>query len=205
NQLLNGSVPEYPIWLDLDFAGQRYETMNARVSLADILTFTRASGGGRFNAQGQYEWLPADTPRIDYDPLTGECKGLLIEEQRTNLLGLSNAPELWGTSAGVELVETFTRAGYAFGRLSTEGGYQSFSCIGTGSTVGGTVAVAAGRYVKSFLYIPGDAPSFWDRTPTTSGGGLLVVFSVTDGVPEFSHSNGSTTGWSFVSASVTPF
>src|SRR5690606_11405179 len=76
NQLLNGSVPEYPIWLDLDFAGQRYETMNARVSLADILTFTRASGGGRFNAQGQYEWLPADTPRIDYDPLTGECKGL---------------------------------------------------------------------------------------------------------------------------------
>lgn len=28
----------------------------------------------------------ANTPRIDFDPVTGECRGLLIEEQRTNLL-----------------------------------------------------------------------------------------------------------------------
>ena len=32
---------------------------------------------------------PANVPRIDYDPVTGECKGLLIEEQRTNLLTYS--------------------------------------------------------------------------------------------------------------------
>lgn len=51
---------------------------------SDLITFTRASGGGRFNASGQYEWLPADQPRIDFDPATGECLGLLIEEQRTN-------------------------------------------------------------------------------------------------------------------------
>lgn len=50
------------------------------------VTFTRTTGGGRFNANGQYEWLPANVPRIDYDPVTGECLGLLIEEQRTNLL-----------------------------------------------------------------------------------------------------------------------
>lgn len=55
-----------------------------------IVTFTRSTGGGRFNAQGQYEWLPANTPRIDYDPVTGECRGLLTEEQRTNLLTYSN-------------------------------------------------------------------------------------------------------------------
>ena len=29
---------------------------------------------------------PPNVPRIDHDPVTGECKGLLIEEQRTNLL-----------------------------------------------------------------------------------------------------------------------
>lgn len=28
----------------------------------------------------------ANTPRIDFDPVTGACRGLLIEEQRTNLL-----------------------------------------------------------------------------------------------------------------------
>lgn len=60
------------------------------MQFSDIITFTRASGGGRFNAAGQYEWLPANTPRIDYDPVTGECKGLLIEEQRTNLLTYSS-------------------------------------------------------------------------------------------------------------------
>lgn len=52
----------------------------------DLITFSRATGGGRFNASGQYEWLPANEPRIDYDPVTGECRGILIEEQRTNLL-----------------------------------------------------------------------------------------------------------------------
>lgn len=51
----------------------------------DIFTFSRASAGGRFNAQGVYEMVPAGQPRIDYDPVTGECKGILIEEQRTNL------------------------------------------------------------------------------------------------------------------------
>lgn len=56
------------------------------------ITFTRSSGGGRFNASGQYEWLPANEPRIDYDPVTGECRGLLIEEQRTRLNLISAAP-----------------------------------------------------------------------------------------------------------------
>lgn len=63
-------------------------------SFSDLITFTRSTGGGRFNAAGQYEWLPANTPRIDYDPVTGECRGLLIEEQRTNLIPRSD------TSAG---------------------------------------------------------------------------------------------------------
>jgi len=65
---------------------------------ADLITFTRPTGGGRTNAQGQYELLPANTPRIDYDPVTGECRGLLIEEQRTNLLTYSSdfANAAWG-------------------------------------------------------------------------------------------------------------
>lgn len=32
---------------------------------------------------------PANTPRIDHDPITGECKGLLVEQSRTNLLTYS--------------------------------------------------------------------------------------------------------------------
>lgn len=58
-------------------------------TFAQIITFTRASGGGRFNSSGVYEWLANDAPRLDYDPVTLQPKGLLIEEQRTNLLTYS--------------------------------------------------------------------------------------------------------------------
>ena len=78
--------------LNLDFSKQQYVAKDKvsmfpdRVGFEDIVTFTRSTGGGRFNAQGQYEWVGPDEPRIDYDPLTGECLGLLVEEKRTNLL-----------------------------------------------------------------------------------------------------------------------
>lgn len=64
--------------------------MLTKKPFGDIITFTRASSGGRFNAQGVYEMVPANQPRIDYDPVTGECKGLLVEEQRTNLTTYSS-------------------------------------------------------------------------------------------------------------------
>lgn len=65
------------------------------VAFKDLITFARASGGGRFNASGQYEWLPANQPRINYDPVTGEAKGLLIEEQRTRLNTVSTGATLF--------------------------------------------------------------------------------------------------------------
>ena len=37
---------------------------------SEIITFTRASGAGRFNELGVYEWLPANQHRIDHDPAT---------------------------------------------------------------------------------------------------------------------------------------
>lgn len=42
-------------------------------------------------------------PRIDHDPVTGECKGLLIEEQRTNLLYPSDGSGSFGNANGVTL------------------------------------------------------------------------------------------------------
>lgn len=39
-------------------------------SFSDLITFTRSTGGGRFNQFGLYEWVAADVPRIDHDPAT---------------------------------------------------------------------------------------------------------------------------------------
>lgn len=60
------------------------------VSFADLITFTRASSATRVNSAGLIETVSSNVARIDYDPVTLACKGLLIEEQRTNLLTYSN-------------------------------------------------------------------------------------------------------------------
>lgn len=65
----------------LDFANGRY--------VGPRITFTRAGTATRINANGQIETVAANVPRIDFDPVSGACKGLLIEEQRTNMLTYS--------------------------------------------------------------------------------------------------------------------
>jgi hypothetical protein len=54
------------------------------------ITFTRASSGTRVNSSGVIESIASNLPRFDYDPVTLAPKGLLIEEQRTNLLTYSS-------------------------------------------------------------------------------------------------------------------
>lgn len=50
------------------------------------VTFTRASTAMRVGPSGLIETVGINVPRIDYDPVTRACLGLLVEEQRTNLL-----------------------------------------------------------------------------------------------------------------------
>jgi hypothetical protein len=47
-------------------------------------TFTRGSDGTYVDASGIIRTAGANQSRIDFNPLTGECKGLLVEEGRTN-------------------------------------------------------------------------------------------------------------------------
>lgn len=70
---------DYPVVrpsLDLDFT---QEELDPRI------TFSRGSIGTRVNRNRLIETVSANQPRFDYDPVTGECKGLLIEESRQNL------------------------------------------------------------------------------------------------------------------------
>ena len=74
-------------------------------AFGDIITFTRASGGGRINALGQYEWVADNVPRLTHDPVTLQPLGLLVEEQRTNLIRHSAnlANVAWSKAAGVSI------------------------------------------------------------------------------------------------------
>lgn len=75
---------DYPVVrpsLDLDFT---QEVLDPRI------TFSRGSIGTRVNRNRLIETVSANQPRFDYDPVTGECKGLLIEGSRTNSLTYSS-------------------------------------------------------------------------------------------------------------------
>jgi hypothetical protein len=64
--------------LILDFA--RSQTVDPRI------TFTRASNAMYFSSQGVLTKALNNVPRIDFDPVTGVCNGLLIEQASTNLI-----------------------------------------------------------------------------------------------------------------------
>lgn len=59
------------------------DTLDPRVS------FARDSVGTRINSAGLIESVGIDVPRFEYDPTTLQPKGLLVEDQRTNLLTYS--------------------------------------------------------------------------------------------------------------------
>lgn len=58
--------------------------------LDPIVTFTRASSASYYNSLGLLSTASTNTPRFDYNPATLAAQGLLIEEQRTNLLTYSS-------------------------------------------------------------------------------------------------------------------
>ena len=81
--------------LDMDFVGGNYmvsvtspvtyTSLTAFLADANVSgTFSRNSMGTYFDNSGTLQTAPANTPRIDYDPVTHAAKGLLIEEARTN-------------------------------------------------------------------------------------------------------------------------
>jgi hypothetical protein len=64
--------------LDLDFT--TISALDSRIS------FTRASPATRINANGHVETVAAHQPRFSHDPVTLRSRGLLVEDQRTNVL-----------------------------------------------------------------------------------------------------------------------
>lgn len=85
-------LPEIRPSLLLDFAN------SGRVD--PRIECTRASSATCFGPDGKLRTVPANTPRIDYDPATGKCLGLLVEEARPNLLRQSSllSDTVWAKS-----------------------------------------------------------------------------------------------------------
>lgn len=147
---------------------------------------TRASSATCWGPDGKLRTVPANTPRIDYDPATGKCSGLLVEESRTNMLINS---VFSGASAG-----TPGTAPTSFG-FGVAGGTTEVVSLGTNSAVrlkSATAArhfltqtnipVAVGSYcfsVNCYFYI---ASRVVDAITVMTGSAVMTLRYFVDGV-----------------------
>lgn len=120
-------------------------------SLDPRITFTRASSATRVNSSGLIETVSSNVARIDYDPVTLLPKGLLIEEQRTNLFlrssEFSNAAWPKEASAAVTADQVTAPDGTLSGDLFT----ASAGGVGLFQTAAGanSTAYTATLYAKA--------------------------------------------------------
>ena len=146
--------------LFLDFAANDYRIYSAatglqRKALTDIITTTglRSTPGNIYRPIGGFDDIAINVPRIDYDPETGICRGLLVEESRQNLF-LNSL--LDGTSLTTQTV-TVTAAAHTVSFFGS--GSITFSGAYTG-TLSGT-----------------DDTTWAVATFTPSAGGLVCTVS----------------------------
>jgi len=143
------------------------------------LTVSVDADGTFINASGVITQATANTLRIDYDPDTLECRGLLAEEARTNLF--LNAT-ISGTNLATQDVTVsataYTLSFYGTGTITLSGVSTAGPLVGTGAypdrvtltftptagtltcTVSGTVQFAqleAGVFATSFIPTAGSA------------------------------------------------
>ena len=131
--------------LMLDFA--RSESVDARIS------FQRTSQGTYFDREGVMRIAKVNEPRIDYDPITRKCMGLLIEQSVTNFILHSDfkTGKPWGPITGDAAEGAINTSQVA---PDGKAGVRKISCtlnsvIRFGSTTGGT----AGSVYTGSLWI----------------------------------------------------
>jgi hypothetical protein len=139
--------------LKLDFA-------NAR-ALDPRITFTRASTATYVGANGLIKTAGVDEARFDHDPATGESLGLLIEEQRTNLLTWS---------------EDFTNTAWIlFGTASRT---ANAVIAPDGNTTADAVTLPVGSGIYQFISASANTTytfSVWLRSPSISQNVNIVL------------------------------
>lgn len=146
---------------EMGYPGQR----RGNYELSDLVKYARSTGGGRFNSSGVYEWVGNNVPRLDYDPVTLQPLGLLIEEARTNLIPYSDTSGgLWtGGGARVPGAATGLPGVFAVGaslvrdaNVVTFNYYQALTPVaGTAYTFSIFVRFADGRDVNAEFGQPG--------------------------------------------------
>ena len=182
--------------LDLNFAGNK--SLIDTTTEKNYVTFSRAQSGNEstyIGSDGLIKYAAADEPRFDHDPVTGESLGLLIEEERTNIVLNSVSGEIQNKTNMTVPTSVYGPGGTdtAFQYLSVGGTVASritFKSVGVANATQYTATV----YVKGVNYntvtfgfgnngfsIGGSRRTFYLDTLTTQGsGGSAAAVSIED-------------------------
>jgi hypothetical protein len=116
-------------------------------AFSDIIAFTRADAStcaSYFDSTGTLQLAAANVPRIDYDPVTLECKGLLIEETRANVVRNATA-SCSGTSTTASTGTVTGPDGALATKVVPNSGAVSYPGSGTYSSQTYSNATSAGQ------------------------------------------------------------
>ena len=148
SRAIAGSADADAGFLSLDFVSNTYNSSGVKKQFGELIEFTRPSGGGIWNAQGNFEWLGTDVPRFNFDPVSGSALGLLVEPQSTNYAINS---ELLNGETGYSKPATATPV--AFGRGFNQG--WSVPKSGAGNYVYHLASAETGQtFVSAFVKYP---------------------------------------------------
>jgi hypothetical protein len=126
----------------IDLNGSRFLQ---KLTFAESQDFTRATTGTFIGSNGQIQTAAIDAPRFTHDPVTREVQGLLIEEQRTNLITYSEQFDnaAWSkTGASISADATIAPDGLTSADAVTEdsGGISEHKVIQSMTTIAGEIA-----------------------------------------------------------------
>ena len=175
---LVGSATLNPDKLSLDLQFATDKTLVAR--RGPTPTFTRASTATFVGSDGLIQSAAINEPRFDHDPITLDCKGLLIEESRTNLLAYSEQMDnAYWTKGSVTIVDN--------DQISPDGNLNADTITAAASSVSSLYravsCVASTAYTLSF-YIKIDTltPNEFKFAIRDDTNGVFIDQSITPNV-----------------------
>jgi hypothetical protein len=199
--------------LDLRFADSK-SLVDSRTGQS-LITFTRASSATFIDSAGALQTAAVDVPRFHHNPTTGESLGLLVEEQRTNVVTYSEQLNdvAWGPIAGTVTANAETSPANTLTAdklIATNGGPQGQLFQGvtitSGATVTGSVYAKAGGFDRvELVLLASNNTTPYGRSTFNPNTGVITTaaFTSNGGTNASSAVQVLTNGWYRFSVTVT--